>query len=226
LKRRLEDLERRAASSSASPEQSPAEPDQPKMELPAKSQSRSSRSSKQQATASNWSSPQAGVASNEIYHPDQDERATMFSHQSTRQLSASPPPPLFYHPSYSYQDSYGHQAYPSPPAPPQHHQSGYHTLPPVQYGELSVPTQYLDSLPSPLHPLPASTNPATKRVNAYGDEDILSPFSMSYASMAGIDLSTTTTASQENHLQVNQSHPFPLTWFSRRCGSDNLFARG
>ncbi|KAL1965134.1 hypothetical protein VTN77DRAFT_6047 [Rasamsonia byssochlamydoides] len=197
LKRRLEDLERRAASSSASPEQSPAEPDRTKMELPAKTQSRSSRS--KQATPSSWSIAQSGVLASDVYTPSPDERGAMFSHQSRRQLSASPPP-LFY-PSYSYHDSYGHQTYPSPPPPPPQH-PGYHSLPPVpaQYGDLSMPTQYIDTLPSPLHPLPSS--PATKRANAFSDEDILNPFSMSYASMAGIDLTATTASQEDPHLQT------------------------
>ncbi|KAL1985959.1 hypothetical protein VTN96DRAFT_7224 [Rasamsonia emersonii] len=199
LKRRLEDLERRAASSSASPEQSPVEPARTKPEA-TKSQSRSQSSSSRskQAPPSSWSSPQAGVLSTEVYTPSQDERGTMFAQQSTRQLSTSPPP-LFYS-TYPYHDSYGHQAYPSPPPLPQHFPS-YNSLPSAQYGDLSVPTQYLETLPSPLQPLPSST-PAAKRGNAFGEEDMLNPFSMSYASMAGIDLSTATAPHEDPHLQT------------------------
>lgn len=132
----------------------------------------------------------------------------MFAHQSTRQLSTSPPPPLFYSSYYPYHDSYDHQAYPSPPPLPQQLPS-YHSLPSAQYGDLSVPTQYLETLPSPLHPLPSSA-PAAKRRNAFGEEDMLNPFSMSYASMAGIDLSTATAPHEDTHLQVIPSLQKPV----------------
>lgn len=97
----------------------------------------------------------------------------MFNQQCTRQLSASPPPAFSYQPmqnyDHSYRQSYGH--FPV-----------YQTVPST-YGTMSFP-EYTETIPagSPMvHPSMNSRKPAY-------DEDIISPFSMSYASMAGIDL--------------------------------------
>src|SRR5271154_5620694 len=90
LKRRLEDLERRAASSSASPEQSHQElasnvsDEGERRQTPPQSR----RSSKNRAQRiERRASPEP--LSN-------DDRASLFSQQITRQLSASPPPSFSY----------------------------------------------------------------------------------------------------------------------------------
>lgn len=108
----------------------------------------------------------------------------MFAQQCTRQLSASPPP-VFSYPSISPYDTYRQSAYIQSPI--------YHTAPNT-YNEITYQTEYGEPVPS-LVPVLPSMQP---RKLAY-DEDLISPFSMSYASMAGIDLC--------QQQQAHQSHP-------------------
>ncbi|OQD72448.1 hypothetical protein PENDEC_c021G01480 [Penicillium decumbens] len=168
LKRRLEDLERRAASS-ASPEQSHAEP--PPKATKARSKQRANKADVKSHTL-HTTQPEIPV-SYDYYTPDE---RNMFGQQCTRQLSASPPPVFSYAPLHTY-DAY-RPAYGQLPV--------YHSVPST-YGEvMSYPAEYGESLPS-LVPMISGHPPGTIRKPAY-DEDIISPFSMSYASMAGIDL--------------------------------------
>ncbi|KAJ5198769.1 uncharacterized protein N7498_007886 [Penicillium cinerascens] len=168
LKRRLEDLERRAASS-PSPEQSHAEP-------PAKvtSKNRSKqRANKSDAKSHMLHAPQPErPASYDYYTPDE---RTMFGQQCTRQLSASPLPVFSYPPLQTY-DTY-RPTYGQLPV--------YHTVPSTYGDVMSYPTEYGESLPSMVPVIPGSTLGARKPTY---DEDIISPFSMSYASIAGIDI--------------------------------------
>lgn len=95
----------------------------------------------------------------------------MFGQQCTRQLSASPPPVFSYPPlpSYdAYRPSYGQMPV-------------YHTVP-SSYSDISF-ADYGEPVPSVV---PMVSAPGIGR-KAY-DEDMMSPFSMSYATMAGIDL--------------------------------------
>jgi len=168
LKRRLEDLERRAASS-ASPEQSHAEP--PPKATKTRSKQRANKADVKSHTL-HTTQPETPV-SYDYYTPDE---RNMFGQQCTRQLSASPPPVFSYAPLHTY-DAY-RPAYGQLPV--------YHSVPST-YGEVtSYPAEYGESLPS-LVPMIPGHPPGTIRKPAY-DEDIISPFSMSYASMAGIDL--------------------------------------
>lgn len=181
MKRRLEDLERRAATS-ASPEQSHEEPVSPKA-------SPSKTRSKQRA-------PKPDVKpmdrpAYDYYTPE--DRSTLFAQQCTRQLSASPPP-VFSYPSMSPYDTY--RPYQSPI---------YHA--PSTYSDISY-TEYSEPALVPL--------PSMQRKLAY-DEDLISPFSMSYATMAGIDLCQQQAQAQAHaHAQAQaqahahaQSHPHP-----------------
>ncbi|CAG7917159.1 unnamed protein product [Penicillium olsonii] len=170
LKRRLEDLERRAATS-ASPEQSHEEPPSPKA-------SPSKTRSKQRAPKPDVKPHLQDRPAYDYYTPE--DRSAMFAQQCTRQLSASPPP-VFSYPSMSPYDTF-RPTYPTPL---------YHTAPNA-YSEISYQTEYGEQVPS-LVPLPSM-----QRKLAY-DEDLISPFSMSYATMAGIDL-----CQQQAHAQ---SHP-------------------
>ena len=114
----------------------------------------------------------------------------MFSQQCTRQLSASPPP-VFSYSSYPFPEPHIYQPY------PQH--TAYHTMP-APYADLSMQAQYLPPLPSTL---PTMMGAATmKRESLFPEDDIMSPFSMSYASMAGIDIPTT-QAYSDSSAQVN-----------------------
>lgn len=117
----------------------------------------------------------------------QEDRGTMFSHQCTRQLSASPPP-VFSYPSYSHLDTYG--------------QSSIYNSVSGSYSDVSFPGEYADPVPSILPVAAPVTGPA-KRVHHYTDEEIMSPFSMSYATMAGIDLCPTPQPLSESSLPVH-----------------------
>ncbi|GLI80196.1 hypothetical protein PoHVEF18_008547 [Penicillium ochrochloron] len=173
LKRRLEDLERRAASS-ASPEASHAEPVPPPKAAPNKARSKQPRANK--ATDNKAHSVHAPTAerpaSYDYYNNNttQDERG-MFGQQCTRQLSASPPPVFSYPPlpSYdSYRPSYGQMPV-------------YHTVP-SSYSDISF-AEYGEPAPSVV-PMVGAPGMGRKPY----DEDMMSPFGMSYATMAGIDL--------------------------------------
>lgn len=116
-----------------------------------------------------------------------EDRGTMFSHQCTRQLSASPPP-VFSYPSYSHLDTYG--------------QSSIYNSVSGSYNDVSFPGEYGDPVPSIL-PVAAPATGPIKRVHNYTDEEIMSPFSMSYATMAGIDLCPTAQSLSESSLPVH-----------------------
>lgn len=125
--------------------------------------------------------------------------SSMFAHQCTRQLSASPPP-VFSYSSYSHLNPYGQQpAYgPSPPL---------YSSPSFQ-STVNTTTNTTATTPSSFHDLQSfasdyTTGPPAKRV--YADEEILSPFSMSYASMAGIDLGPHL---HQSHLSVSRLRLF------------------
>lgn len=158
LKKRLEDLERRAASSSASPEQKPAElqPPQrsPRQEFPSPSSSDSSYTT-----------------------PPAEDR--LFQHQYTRQLSTSPPP--FSVASYS-------SAYPAPDAVAYsmpYSTSMYHTIPTTLTPEMPS-YAYLPPLSSTYPTTLPSLVPSMK--SEYYPEDDLSPFGVGYAAMGGIEI--------------------------------------
>ncbi|KAJ5745510.1 hypothetical protein N7520_010692 [Penicillium odoratum] len=182
LKRRLEDLERRAASS-ASPEQSHAEP--PK--APTKTRSKRASKSGEVKQHSQGERP----APYEFYN---NEERTMFGQQCTRQLSASPPPAFSYPPMTQY-DAY-RQTYGQIPV--------YQTIP--SYNHLSFP-EYSDAVPM----VPTAAMGAPRKPY---DEDIMSPFSMSYASMAGIEL-----CPQPSHPEPGLSMPSLSYGYDRRAVS-------
>ncbi|KAH6860808.1 hypothetical protein BKA58DRAFT_392187 [Alternaria rosae] len=160
LKKRLEDLERRAASSSASPEQKPAElqPPQrsPRQEFPSPSSSESS-----------YTTPPA-------------EDRGMFSHQYTRQLSTSPPP--FSVASYS-------SAYPAPDAVAYsmpYSTSPYHTIPTTLTPEMPSYT-YLPPPHSSSYSTGLPSLVPSMKNEYYGDEE-MSPFGVGYAAICGNEI--------------------------------------
>ncbi|KAF2088999.1 hypothetical protein K490DRAFT_38886 [Saccharata proteae CBS 121410] len=168
LKKRLEDLERRAASNSASPEQQPAELDRSHMQP----------RDEQPAAIESIEQPDYPRRTPELPHTQymhaQDDRS-LFSQQHFRQLSTSPPP--FSYSTYPAPDAANYAPY------SQHGQYGAiattSTDMPVFAPYLPPLTSaYPGTLPSMVHPV---------KPEYYGEEEI-SPFSMSYASMAGIDI--------------------------------------
>ncbi|KAE8349748.1 hypothetical protein BDV28DRAFT_140564 [Aspergillus coremiiformis] len=175
LKRRLEDLEKRAATASESPERSNGRSEVSKTAHSTKPRARNPRASKSNSdVARRTTTERASTYDGYAAHED---RGTMFTHQCTRQLSASPPP-VYSYPSYSQLEPYGHSTYGQP--------HPYHSIPGT-YSEMSFQGGYGTPVSSILPVTMTSTGPV-KRPHVYTDEDIVSPFSMSYASMAGIDL--------------------------------------
>ncbi|KAL4921100.1 hypothetical protein BDW62DRAFT_174946 [Aspergillus aurantiobrunneus] len=189
LKRRLEDLEKRAASASESPERSLEKPEPP-TRVPVKSRAKHARASK--STSDVHSPASTDRASTYDSYSGHEDRGSMFSYQSTRQLSTSPPPVLSYS-SYSSLEPYGHSSYGHPPA--------YHSIA-GPYSDISYHGEYPSPMPSLLPISMHGAGPA-KKYSSYGDDDIISPFNMSYASMAGIDLSP------PQHHPENSNIPMP-----------------
>jgi hypothetical protein len=190
LKRRLEDLEKRAASASESPERSNGKTDVPKAAHSVKPRSKNSRTPKSNSDATSRTTGERTTSYDG--YATQDDRGTMFSHQCTRQLSASPPP-VYSYPSYSQLDPYGQSPYGQP--------HSYHSIPSA-YSDISFHGEYGTSLPSIL-PVTMTTTGPVKRPHVYADEDIVSPFSMSYASMAGIDLCSSSQHLSESNIPVH-----------------------
>ena len=181
LKRRLEDLERRAGSSSASPPQTYAEV---KPSSSTNTHRKSSSVSSQQQSSSQHSqklSPRSTIQHNALTPPlSHDDDLFSLHNFSSSSSSGAHTPPLF-----------GYSGYPSPeadfslyPAPSyQTTSSAYPSYPAYrheepQYAYMSPPQQTMPTLPSMAH----FEMPVKK-------EDMgLNPFSMSYASMAGLDM--------------------------------------
>ncbi|KAL4870648.1 hypothetical protein BDV12DRAFT_47821 [Aspergillus spectabilis] len=193
LKRRLEDLEKRAASASESPERSLEKPEAP-VRTTVKSRAKHTRASKSTSDAHSPASTERSSPYDSYSTPE--DRSSMFSYQSTRQLSTSPPPLLSY-PSYSSLDPYSHSTYGHPPA--------YHSIS-GPYSDMSYHGEYPSPVPSLLPVAMHGAGPATKKYSSYGDDDIISPFNMSYASMAGIDLSPP----QHHHHHHSENSNIPV----------------
>ncbi|KAE8132307.1 hypothetical protein BDV38DRAFT_261719 [Aspergillus pseudotamarii] len=199
LKRRLEDLEKRAASASESPERSNERTEVPKSSHPAKPRTRNSRASKSNGDATRRATAERITAYDGF--AAHDDRGAMFSHQCTRQLSASPPP-VYSYPSYSHLEPYGQSPYGQP--------HPYHSIPST-YSDM-YHGEYGTSVPSIL-PVTMTTAGPVKRPHVYADEDIVSPFSMSYASMAGIDLCPSSQHLSESNI--------PMPPLSHVCSDDH-----
>jgi hypothetical protein len=178
LKKRLEDLERRAASSSASPEQKPAELQQP------------TRSPRQEFPSPASSESDFGRRTPEIqsYHVQAPDERGMFSHQYTRQLSTSPPP-------FSY------STYPAPEAAaytmPYTTATPYHSIASTATPEMPLYQPYLPPLSS-AYPttLPSLVHPMKSEY--YAEEEI-SPFGVGYSAMAGLEIPHQAYADSDAH---------------------------
>ncbi|KAL4939764.1 hypothetical protein BDV06DRAFT_224711 [Aspergillus oleicola] len=198
LKRRLEDLEKRAASASESPERSLEQPEPTR--VPVKSRAKQHRTSK--SSSDIHSRSPASTDHDSYQSTDERGSSSMFSYQSTRQLSTSPPPILSY-PSYSSLDPYTHSY--------THHPSQYHSISVSgPYSDLSYHSHNHNSNGSEYPSLlPVMHQATAKKYPSYGasDDDIISPFNMSYASMAGIDLSPPTRHSSSSSSSEHSNIP-------------------
>ncbi|KIW67657.1 hypothetical protein PV04_06890 [Phialophora macrospora] len=188
LKRRLEDLERRAGSSSASPEQQHSElATTPAKEMSQKqSQSMARQSSRSSVSRDNTR------ASPEIL--PLDDHSSLFDTPAGRHLSIHAQPAFTfssYPPTTAYLQ-YEHQQHPTYESTPNYFSS--YPYP----GEVSS-----SSLPPTL---PAMMPTAYgKQDHLFGDDDMLSPFSMNYASLAGLEMPSNQAYSGAS------SHTPPLT---------------
>ncbi|MCJ1383228.1 hypothetical protein MMC17_006866 [Xylographa soralifera] len=190
LKRRLEDLERRAGSSSASPEQQHAELATSNQIRPREDEAarkRKLKAQQQQPTsasgpnrsASNHSTPSSSA---------REDPSSMFSRQYTRQLSASPPPAFTY------------SSYPMPEPPPIHapypQHAPFHSLP-APYSDYQSQSLYLPPLPVTLPSMSSYDNPV-KSESQFTEDDMINHFNMSYSSMGGMEVPTTQSYADSN----------------------------
>ena len=190
LKKRLEDLEKRAGSSSASPEQSPQqladhEPD----ELPraASSTSRASRRRPDRSPQPHSSQPAYVLSSGT------DDRG-MFAQQYTRQLSTSPPPFSSYATLPTTTMDGGYQPYQLQHHPQQQHLTAAAYCHTGAGLDMPLYPQYMTSMNYAHQALPP---PAIKQ-EYYGDDES-SPFSIGYASMAAGGSGSSGTAASSYH---------------------------
>lgn len=189
LKKRLEDLERRAGSSSASPELKHEElPQQPELI------SQHSNSQRQRSSSNEIARGDTPDVLAQQYVLPSDDRG-MFSQQFTRQLSTSPPP--FSYASISGSDALSYATY--PPAATFCLQSG---------GGVDMPMypQYLPVMPQQYQSQGMISPPIKQEI--FGDDE-MSPFSMSYASMAGVDVSSGQSYQNFPAAYVSRPHPPP-----------------
>lgn len=178
LKKRLEDLEKRAASNSESPEQKPAELDR------SHQSKKNSHVEAREAQSFSFDSQSSQGASMQ-FMPFDDRN--MFSQQYTRQLSTSPPP--FVYSSYPA-DSMSYPAYTTD----------------MSYASLSTSTDMpifpqelpplSSSIPTTLASMSALDFPA-KHEQFFGND--MSPFQFSYATMPGMDITAQAYSDSNPH---------------------------
>lgn len=165
LKKRLEDLERRAGSSSASPEQRHEELPQSDGLSPAHALGGIQR---QRSNSSRISRERTPEALTQQYVLPSDDRS-MFSQQYTRQLSTSPPP--FSYASMPSTETVSYSTYPAP--------ASYCAVPP-NAADMAIYQQYSIGMQQ-TYAVPSITSRPIKQ-EFYGDDEI-NPFSMSYAAI-------------------------------------------
>jgi len=177
IKRRLEDLERRAGSSSASPEQSHTEliptietrPIHQRHEESVRTQ----RFKQIPQTRNQQRSPETNT---HTYPSVKSERSASPIYQYGRELSISPPPSYGY--PYTLPEPVIHAPY------PQH--AAFNSLP-APYPDYSGQPQYLPPLPTTLPSMPQYDLGPSKS-NGYLDDDIIGQYDAGYAPFGSVDL--------------------------------------
>ncbi|OTA33715.1 hypothetical protein BTJ68_04783 [Hortaea werneckii EXF-2000] len=192
LKKRLEDLEKRAGSSSASPEQRHEELARPETVSERESSISSSRTRPTSNHVTRDRTPE--VLGQHYMLPTEDR--SMFSQQYTRQMSTSPPP--FSYASISSAESVAFGSYP----PPNYCGMQNTSLDVQLYAPYLPPTQqsYLPGMPT-----------TGIKSEYYGDDD-MSPFGMSYASMAGVDVPAAAAAAHPYQAYVSTRPQYSRTY--------------
>ena len=198
LKRRLEDLQRRAGSSSASPEQQHSE-------LASTSPKDSHRHSQSMARQSSKHSISHEVQRMSPEPLPLDEHSLLF--KSSGPLPVSSPPALSSYSTYPA-ISYLEHEYQGPPHNTAHQNFFYR----YQY-----PTDYSQSLPPTLPTMLPSTY-ATKQERMLGGDKLMNPFSMNYASLAGLDVPT-----RQSYASPSSQSPINSTTFLSRSHTSPRF---
>ncbi|KAI9845327.1 MAG: hypothetical protein M1837_004949 [Sclerophora amabilis] len=176
LKRRLEDLERRAGSSSVSPPQTHQELQRSNSQNSDDAYSHDSMSTVTEQDSTHRHLSTVPFSSDQYASIlQQDRQQPMFAHQYTRQLSTSPPPTFVG--SYPSQDHMPCYSYPQ------------HT---PRYKMVSVPeSHYRPTIPTTLPGMVPHHSGSIKQESTYAEDDSMGPFSMNFAAMAGLDMSST-----------------------------------
>ncbi|KXL47871.1 hypothetical protein M433DRAFT_513131 [Acidomyces richmondensis BFW] len=169
-------LKKRAGSSSASPEQKHEE--LPDLESGSSIVRASHSASQRVHTNVNQTLSDRGSDMFNQHHSLPTDDKSMFSQQYTRQLSTSPPPTSYA--SIPTTDSIDYSTYP---------QSTIYCGMTASGIDMPLYPQYLPAIP---HQYGSNMTVQSMKQEYYGDDE-MSPFCMSYASMAGVDVSTTQT---------------------------------
>ena len=173
LKRRLEDLERRAGSTSPPPEQQNAQ-------IPARNQRSEDNGRKKRTSRQDMSPPgMPSLPSHPTGPPfTRDDPSGMFARQHTRQHSTSPPPAF----TYSFPAS-------EPPSNPPHYPQ-HAPFQSVPYPEYSSQPFYLPPLPTARpHMGPLDPTPPPKPEPSFPEDDLPGHFNMNYSGLgAGVDV--------------------------------------
>lgn len=196
LKKRLEDLEARARSSSGSPEQRHEELAQPE---PVSEHATPIGNQRQRSGSNHIRGDRTPETVHQHYVLPSDDRS-MFSQQYTRQMSTSPPP--FSYGTIPSTETTAYSTYPQP--------GSYCAMPGTM--DMQYYPQYLPPIQqSYQHIVPSMTTPPIKQ--EYYHDDEMSPFSMSYATMAGVDVHTAQSypeiAAYVCKPPYNRSHSYP-----------------
>ncbi|KAH0556884.1 hypothetical protein GP486_005328 [Trichoglossum hirsutum] len=199
LKRRLEDLERRAASASASPPQMHGE-----IAKPSRQNSEDSGSSDHSVLAESSDvepihrhiSPEL-LSSSHYSTPPHDSRNDMYPPDYSRSQSPSPPP--FVYSMYPAPDQIVYPPY------PQH--TAHHTLPVGTSASVPLQAHYLPPIPTTLPSMTGSYGLSMKHDGSFSEEDTMSPFGMSFAAMAGMEIPTSQPYQAPNlHVILPERH--------------------
>ncbi|GAM38898.1 hypothetical protein TCE0_034r10007 [Talaromyces pinophilus] len=211
LKRRLEDLERRAGSTSASPEPAQAETAQQPKPRAKKSQSpkvnstatRKRKTSAPVSNTMNWSPSHSSLPlQHEAYGTVPEARGansgSIYNEQlNPRQIATSSPPDSFLYQSYpSYSEAYGHHSSYLSPQALQH--NAFQNISHSQYGEMPghVASQnHLDDLSQ------------QKQIDSLSDDQDLNPLYLNYVSIAGLDMPASHQPQYGQQTQVNILFP-------------------
>jgi len=188
LKKRLEDLERRAGSNSASPEQRHEE--LARSESVTSDQTTHSTDFPQRSTSNQAARARTPEVLNQHYVlPSTDH--SMFSQTYTRQLSTSPPP-------FSY------TGLPSTGASYGYSQATTYCSLPTTSVDMPLYHQYLPATEQAYR----RPTPSIKHEPAFYFDDDQSPFAASYAAISGVDVSTADSSYPYVSTRPHQPPPF------------------